>query len=136
MYEVVACTICEIGETAKEVVVAGVVMVTIRPLLVYMTLPDGPAVSRVKEVVGSRDGGLLMPPKVNDIVPAANPEGKQLFMSTIDELTPTTQLTVAKEAAVKVTVPKVIVVGNPTLMLPPLGIGSSITAANTYYVAA
>lgn len=44
VYEVEAWTVNEVGEIAKEVEVAGVIIVIINPELTYLTLPEGPAV--------------------------------------------------------------------------------------------
>ena len=44
VYEVEVWTVREVGERAKEVEVAGVVIVIINPELTYLTLPEGPAV--------------------------------------------------------------------------------------------
>ena len=61
LYDTIACTVKEAGLTVNELVVAGVVMVTVTPLLMKLTCPSGPAVIIEKEVVGCSEGGLLMP---------------------------------------------------------------------------
>ena len=51
----------------KLVEVAAVVMVTVSPLLMEFTDPTLPLLSKPKEVVGLREGGLTMPSSTKDM---------------------------------------------------------------------
>ena len=118
----------EVGDNEKEVEVAGVVMVTINPVLTSFTFPDGPADATEKDDVGYRDGGLLIPESVKVTVPAASPEGKHPVNPTVVVFDVIEQLPVAKDALERETLDRVMVGGKTTVILPPDGIGSSISA--------
>ena len=86
-----------------------------------------------KEVVGYVDGGLNSPPKVKEVDPAINSVPKQFCKTMV--LVPVffdkVQEVVVKEAVLRTTVPKVMVLGKMIVIFPPDGIGSINCKVNT-----